>query len=64
MSSQKIKLYNPGPINVSDATYEAMSQPMIGHRGKEFQALYADCQHRLQALFETKNPVFLSTSSA
>lgn len=64
MSSQKIKLYNPGPINVSDKTYEAVAEPMIGHRGKEFQSLYADCQPLLQAFFETKNPVFLSTSSA
>lgn len=62
--TSRIKLYNPGPINVSDKTYEAMALPMIGHRGKEFQALYADCQPLLKRLFETENPVFLSTSSA
>lgn len=62
--SSKIKLYNPGPINVSDETYAAMAQPMIGHRGKDFQALYADCQPLLKKYFETENPVFLSTSSA
>jgi aspartate aminotransferase-like enzyme len=35
------KLYIPGPINVSPATFAAMSQPMIGHRGREFEVLYA-----------------------
>ena len=26
------KLFNPGPINVSPATFAAMCRPMIGHR--------------------------------
>lgn len=63
-SSSPIKLYNPGPINVSDKSYEAMAAPMIGHRGKDFQNLYADCQPLLKKFFQTENPVFLSTSSA
>ncbi|MCC7519631.1 MAG: alanine--glyoxylate aminotransferase family protein [Verrucomicrobiae bacterium] len=37
---------------------------MIGHRGAGFQELYAAIQPRLQQLLYTKNPVFLSTSSA
>jgi aspartate aminotransferase-like enzyme len=37
---------------------------MIGHRSKEFQELYASIQAPLQTLFGTKQPVFLSTSSA
>lgn len=37
---------------------------MIGHRGSEFKALYGGIQPRLQELFGTKRPVFLSTSSA
>lgn len=59
-----IRLYIPGPIEVSPSTFEAMSTPMIGHRGKEFQALYGGIHPRLQTLFETKQAVFLSTSSA
>ena len=62
--SDPIKLYIPGPINVSEATYAAMAEPMIGHRSKDFQDLYADVQPLAQDLFETENPVFLSTSSA
>jgi len=58
------KLFIPGPIDVSPATFAAMSKPLIGHRGAEFEALYASTQPGLQALFGTKRPVFLSTSSA
>ncbi len=59
-----VKLYIPGPIEVSPATYAAMSAPMIGHRGKGFVDLYAEIQPKLQALFGTKQQVFLCTSSA
>lgn len=62
--STHVKLYIPGPVEVSPATYEAMSQPMIGHRGKGFQDLYAEIHPMLQELFGTKGLVFLSTSSA
>lgn len=62
--STHVKLYIPGPIEVSPDTFAAMSQPMIGHRGKGFQDLYAEIQPMLQTLFGTKGLVFLSTSSA
>ncbi len=59
-----LKLFIPGPVEIAPETYEAMSTPMIGHRGKEFQALYGGIQPSLQKLFGTSQPVFLSTSSA
>ncbi len=58
------KLFIPGPIDVSKETYCAMSRPMIGHRGAEFEALYASTQPMLKQLAGTTRPVFLSTSSA
>jgi aspartate aminotransferase-like enzyme len=58
------KLFIPGPIDVSQETFAAMSQPMIGHRGSEFEALYASLQPGLKEIMGTKRPVFLSTSSA
>jgi aspartate aminotransferase-like enzyme len=58
------KLFIPGPIEVSPQTLEAFSRPMIGHRGSDFKALYRSIQPRLETLFGTKQPVFLSTSSA
>jgi aspartate aminotransferase-like enzyme len=58
------KLFIPGPIAVSEKTLRAMSQPMIGHRSTDFVALYNSIQPDLQALFYTKDPVYLSTSSS
>ena len=58
------KLHIPGPVNVSAETYKAMSTPVMGHRSTDFVELYQSCQPNLQKLFETKDPVFLSTSSA
>jgi aspartate aminotransferase-like enzyme len=58
------KLFIPGPIDVSKETFAAMSQPMIGHRGGEFEVLYASTQPGLQELGGTTRPFFLSTSSA
>jgi aspartate aminotransferase-like enzyme len=59
-----IKLFSPGPIEVSEKTMRAFAKPMIGHRSKDFQALNAAIQPGLQELFFTKQPVFVSTSSA
>ena len=59
-----IKLFIPGPVEVSEKTMRAFSRPMIGHRSKDFQALYADIHPKLQQVFFTKQPVFVSTSSA
>ncbi|MBL9206087.1 MAG: alanine--glyoxylate aminotransferase family protein [Opitutaceae bacterium] len=58
------KLFIPGPIAVSEKTLRAMAQPMIGHRSTDFVALYQAIQPKLQSLFATKDPVYLSTSSA
>jgi aspartate aminotransferase-like enzyme len=58
------KLFTPGPVEVSAKTLAAFSQPMIGHRGEDFKNLYRDIHPKLQTLFGTKQPVFLSTSSA
>jgi aspartate aminotransferase-like enzyme len=58
------KLFAPGPVDVSKETFAAMSQTMIGHRGKDFEELYASTQPGLQEIFGTTRPVFLSTSSA
>jgi aspartate aminotransferase-like enzyme len=62
--SMSYKLFIPGPIAVSEKTLQAMAKPMIGHRSTDFVALYQSIQPDLQALFYTKDPVYLSTSSA
>jgi aspartate aminotransferase-like enzyme len=58
------KLFTPGPVEVSPKTLAAFSRPMIGHRGEPFRELYREIHPRLQELFGTQQPVFLSTSSA
>jgi aspartate aminotransferase-like enzyme len=58
------KLFIPGPVEISEKTWAAFRRPMIGHRGEAFRALYRSIHPRLQDLFGTKQPVFLSTSSA
>src|SRR5438552_12191632 len=59
-----VKLHIPGPVEVSEKTFRAMSAPMIGHRGQGFKDLCAKIQPQLQALLSTKHLVYLSTSSA
>ena len=58
------KLFIPGPVEVSEKTWAAFSRPMIGHRGEDFKNLYRAIHPGLQTLFGTRQPVFLSTSSA
>src|SRR6202795_128625 len=59
-----VKLHIPGPVEVSAKTFQALSSPMIGHRGQGFKDLYAKIQPQLQTLLSTKQLVYLSTSSA
>src|SRR6187431_3807 len=59
-----VKLHIPGPVEVSDKTFQAFRSPMIGHRGQGFKDLYAKMQPQLQQLLYTNRLVYLSTSSA
>lgn len=61
---RRAKLFIPGPVEVSPRTLRAFATPPIGHRGREFMELYGRVQPRLQKLFHTRRPVFVSTSSA
>lgn len=60
----KPKLYIPGPVEIAPETYTAMAEPMIGHRGKDFEELYASIQPSLKQIAGTSRNVYLSTSSA
>ncbi len=59
-----VKLHIPGPVEVSEKTFQAFRSPMIGHRGQGFKDLYAKIQPQLQQLLSTRQLVYLSTSSA
>jgi aspartate aminotransferase-like enzyme len=58
------KLFIPGPVEVSPETWAAFCRPMIGHRSEAFRELYRAIHPHLQELSGTRQPVFLSTSSA
>ena len=59
-----VKLHIPGPVEVSAKTFQAMTQPMIGHRGQGFKDLYGRIQPQLQSMLSTQQRIYLSTSSA
>jgi predicted phosphoserine aminotransferase len=58
-----IKLFIPGPVEVRPEILVAQTRPMIGHRGKPFEDLFAGIQAKLREVFFTRGRVFLSTSS-
>ncbi len=54
----------PGPTEVRPEVLDAMTRPMIGHRVPEMEELIGFIQPRLQKIFGTRRPVYLSASSA
>jgi aspartate aminotransferase-like enzyme len=54
----------PGPTEVREEIMTAMLQPMIPHRGPEFEGLFERLQQGLRPLFKTERPVYISSSSA
>jgi aspartate aminotransferase-like enzyme len=54
----------PGPTEVRDEIMAAMIQPMIPHRGSQFEQLFQRLQTGLRPLFMTERPVYISSSSA
>ena len=54
----------PGPTEVRREVLLAMTRPMIPHRGRAFEELFARLQEGLKTVFKTTRPVFVSSSSA
>ena len=54
----------PGPTEVRPEVLAAMTRPMIAHRGKAFEQLFARLQAGLKRAFLTERPVLVSSSSA
>ncbi|HZY45367.1 MAG TPA: alanine--glyoxylate aminotransferase family protein, partial [Anaerolineae bacterium] len=57
------RLFIPGPTDVHPDTLAAQNRSMIGHRGADFEALFARIQPKLRQVFFTNNRVYISTSS-
>ncbi len=56
-------LFIPGPTDVHPDVLAAQNQPMMGHRGKDFEELFARIQPKLRQVFFTSGRVYISTSS-
>ena len=56
-------LRTPGPTPIPEDIYDAMSDPMINHRGPEFFDLITECTDNLKHVFMTENDLFILTSS-
>ncbi|HEY4720387.1 MAG TPA: aminotransferase class V-fold PLP-dependent enzyme, partial [Anaerolineae bacterium] len=57
------KLFIPGPTDVHPDVLAAQNRPMMGHRGADFEALFAKIQPKLRQVFFTQSRVYISTSS-
>lgn len=57
------RLFIPGPTDVLPHVLAAQTEPMIGHRSDEFEALFAKCEEQLQCLFGTRGRVFIVAAS-
>ena len=53
----------PGPTPCPTEVLQAMTKQMINHRGEEFGRILGDVTAKLKQFFQTKNDVFLLTSS-
>jgi len=56
-------LRTPGPTPIPDDIVEAMTNPMINHRGPEFLALINKTTEQLKQVFMTKNDLYILTAS-
>ncbi|MEM6553932.1 MAG: alanine--glyoxylate aminotransferase family protein [Planctomycetota bacterium] len=50
-------LFTPGPVAVPQPVLDELAKPIIHHRTKAFQAIFADLNTQLQQLFGTTGPV-------
>lgn len=64
MLSEFGRFFLPGPTEVRPETLQAMTRPVIGHRGADMVELMGRILPRLSAVFRTRRPVWVSTSSA
>ncbi len=65
MTTEKLPrriLLGPGPSNVDDRVYEAMSRPLMGHLDPEFLVLMDECQELLRQVFGTRNRMTIPIS--
>jgi aspartate aminotransferase-like enzyme len=55
MKTQKHLLFCPGPVNTAANVKDALISYEIGHREKEFEAIFKQLQNKILKAFEIKN---------
>ncbi len=63
MTIGRQNLRTPGPTPVPEDIVEAMSDPMINHRGPEFTELINEATEKLKQVFMTQNDLLILTAS-
>jgi serine---pyruvate transaminase len=61
--AEKRYLMTPGPTPVPPQVLDAMSQPIVHHRGPDFRATLERCLERLRDVFRTEAPVLVYAAS-
>ncbi|MDK2979844.1 MAG: hypothetical protein PWQ55_191 [Chloroflexota bacterium] len=56
-------MFVPGPVDVAPEVLEAMAQPVLPHRSKEYEAIHRRAAEKAQQLFYTQYRVFIGTHS-
>src|SRR6476661_1581787 len=54
----------PGPTEVRPDLLSQMTRPVIGHRGKAFEGMFARIEAGLRDVFLTARPVYVGATSA
>ncbi|HEY2066222.1 MAG TPA: alanine--glyoxylate aminotransferase family protein [Gemmatimonadaceae bacterium] len=54
----------PGPTEVRTEVLQAMTRPMIAHRGPAFETMFERLQIALRSIFGSRRPIYVSSSSA
>lgn len=60
---KKQYLFAPGPTPVPPPVLAANAEPMVHHRGPDFQATYVSALERLKEVWRTTSPVLLFSAS-
>lgn len=59
----KNHLFTPGPTNVPEEVLLEMAKPMIHHRTKEFENIFAEVKNSLKSIFGTERDVIILSGS-
>lgn len=62
-STELGRFFVPGPTEVRPHVLEAMTRPMIGHRGPDMEQLITEIQPTLRDVFQTDRPVYVAAAS-